>query len=161
MIDIYICEDNEKQLLAIKQKIENYVAMEQLDMQITVASQKPEDIVQQARHSKNCGLYFLDIDLKNSEMNGFLMAQEIREIEPRCFIVFVTSHIELCAYTFRYKVEALDFIMKDEPEKWASKSGFVCWMFIKNIPGVQTLIRIFFRQVCRTGEVLRWSMMIL
>lgn len=117
MIDIYICEDNEKQLLVIKQKIENYVAMEQLDMQITVASQKPEDIVQQARHSKNCGLYFLDIDLKNSEMNGFLLAQEIREIEPRCFIVFVTSHIELCAYTFRYKVEALDFIMKDEPEK--------------------------------------------
>ncbi len=117
MIDIYICEDNEQQLLVIKQKIENYIAMEQLDMRITVASRKPEDILQQAGHSKNCGLYFLDIDLRNPEMNGFLLAQEIRKIEPRCFIVFVTSHIELSAYTFRYKVEALDFIMKDEPEK--------------------------------------------
>lgn len=121
MIDIYICEDNEKQRNYLKSQIDNFIAFEQLDMQITTATDDPAIILSAAQHSSNCGLYFLDIDLNAPETNGFLLAQNIRKIEPRCFIVFVTSHIELSYYTYQYKVEALDFIVKDNIDTMKNK----------------------------------------
>lgn len=121
MIDIYICEDNEKQRNYLKSQIDNFIAFEQLDMQITTATDDPAIILSAAQHSSNCGLYFLDIDLNTPETNGFLLAQNIRKIEPRCFIVFVTSHIELSYYTYQYKVEALDFIVKDNIDTMKNK----------------------------------------
>lgn len=64
--------------------------------------------------------FFLDIDLK-SDINGLALAQRIRQIQPRCFIIFITSHSELSFLTFQYKVEALDFIIKDSGEHIKSK----------------------------------------
>lgn len=59
MIDIYICEDNPKQLKFIKKRIEDIIAFEGLDMQIVAASPDPEKILKQASLSENCGLFFL------------------------------------------------------------------------------------------------------
>lgn len=70
--------------------------------------------------AENTGLFFLDIDLK-SDMNGLTLAQRIRQIQPRCFIVFITSHSEMSFLTFQYKAEALDFIVKDTTEHIKSK----------------------------------------
>lgn len=47
-------------------------------------------------------------------MNGFELAQEIRKFDPRGFIIFITTHAELSYMTFTYKVEALDYIIKDD-----------------------------------------------
>ncbi len=121
MLDIYICEDNLKQLAFIKEKVENIIAFEELDIKIKTATNSPNEILIKASQSHNCGLYFLDIDLKNEKINGFTLAQAIRKIEPRCFIVFITSHIELSYLTYQYKVEALDFIIKENPETVKSK----------------------------------------
>ncbi len=121
MIDVYICEDNEKQRNYLKSQIENFITFEQLDMQITTVTDKASVILSTAREASNCGLYFLDIDLNTPETNGFLLAQNIRKVEPRCFIVFVTSHIELSYYTYQYKVEALDFIVKDNLDTMKNK----------------------------------------
>ena len=49
-------------------------------------------------------------------MNGVALAQRIRQIQPCCFIVFITSHSEMSLRTFQYKAEALDFIVKDIAE---------------------------------------------
>ena len=95
MLNIYICEDNPRELAMIKEKAENFIAFEELDIQLAAASPDPDEILKKVRDSTGCGLYFLDIDLKNENTNGFLLAQNIRKIEPRCFIVFITSHIEL------------------------------------------------------------------
>lgn len=116
MIDIYICEDNPKYLEFIRKRVEDIILFEGLDMQIGIASSDPEKILEQAKQSENGGLYFLDIELKDLELNGFLLAQMIRKIEPRCFIVFITAHFELSYFTYQYKVEALDFILKGNPE---------------------------------------------
>ena len=43
------------------------------------------------------------------------LAQQIRLYDPRCFIIFVTSHSELSYMTFQYRVEAMDFVLKDNP----------------------------------------------
>lgn len=120
MLDIYICEDNERQLKLFEKYIQDTIMIEELDMQIVVATDDPCIVIEQAKCSNNLGLYFLDIDLKTS-MNGLQLAQEIRKLEPRCFIIFITSHSEMSFLTFQYKVEALDFIIKDNAKKIREK----------------------------------------
>lgn len=120
MLNVYICEDNETQLKLFQKYIHDVIMIEELDMQIVVSSTDPYTIIEQAEQSQNLGLYFLDIDL-NTSMNGLQLAQEIRKLEPRCFIIFITSHSEMSFLTFQYKVEALDFIIKDNPLKIREK----------------------------------------
>ena len=45
MIDIYICEDNQKQLNLFKKYIENFITIECLDMNIVLATSDPHDIL--------------------------------------------------------------------------------------------------------------------
>lgn len=113
MIDIYICEDNLTELALFTKYITNIVMFEELDMQLVLASSNPHELLNQLPHSTNIGLFFLDIDL-HSDIDGLTLAQEIRALQPNCFIVFITSHSEMSFLTFKYKVEALDFIIKND-----------------------------------------------
>ena len=64
---------------------------------------------------KNIGsgdIYFLDVDL-NNKINGFKLAEKIRDIDSLGYIIFITTHSELTYLTFKYRVEAMDFILKD------------------------------------------------
>lgn len=114
MIDVYICEDIQEQRNIIAHYVENTILIQEYDMKLRIATDKPENLIERLKESKNTGLYFLDIDLQSSK-NGLMLAKEIREYDPRGFIVFITSHSEMSFLTFQYKVEALDFILKDEP----------------------------------------------
>ncbi len=120
MIDVYICEDNQKQLDLFTKYIADTIMIEALDMQIVRSTFNPHIILKDLLSAKNTGVFFLDIDLK-SDINGLALAQRIRQIQPRCFIIFITSHSELSFLTFQYKVEALDFIIKDSTEHIKSK----------------------------------------
>lgn len=122
MIDIYICEDVQKQRERIAYYVETAIMFEEYDMELKLATDDVDAFLQSVRESKNIGLYFLDIDLGNGK-NGLELAKEIREYDPRGFIVFVTSHSEMSLLTFQYKVEALDFIIKDEPRNIQRRIG--------------------------------------
>lgn len=74
----------------------------------------PYVLLEKLEYSRNTGIYFLDIDL-NSSMNGMKLAQQIRLFDPRGFIIFITAHSELSYMTFQYRVEAMDFVLKDNP----------------------------------------------
>lgn len=113
MIDIYVCEDVREQRQMIVDYIARSILIQECDMQLKVSTDVPEFLLKKVRESKNMGLYFLDIDLK-AEMDGLELAEEIRNQDPRGFIVFITTYSEMATSTFQYKVEALDFIIKDE-----------------------------------------------
>lgn len=120
MLDIYVCEDNSKQLNLFTKFISNSIMIEALDMQIVQATTDPHKILKELDTANNTGLFFLDIDLK-SDIDGLTLAQRIRKIQPRCFIIFITSHSEMSFLTFQYKVEALDYIIKNSPEQIKAK----------------------------------------
>lgn len=120
MVDVYVCEDNLKQLELITDLIKKSILIEELDMQIALSTRDPHEVLKALDTAEHTGLFFLDIDLK-SDMDGLTLAQRIRTIQPRCFIVFITSHSEMIFLTFQYKVEALDCIIKDTPEKMQPK----------------------------------------
>lgn len=114
MLDIFVCEDQAVQRRTIVQAIQNIVLMEELDMRLVLDAADPYELLEKVRTSQNTGIYFLDIDL-GSDMNGMKLAQQIRLSDPRGFIVFVTAHAELSCMTFQYRVEAMDFVLKDNP----------------------------------------------
>lgn len=121
MIKIYICEDNKKQLSNIERIIYNYITIKNLDMEIELATTMPNEVL--SRISDNCldkYLFFLDVDLKD-EVTGIKLALEIREKIKNATIAFVTTHSELAYVTFMYKVEAIDYILKDDTMHFESR----------------------------------------
>ena len=114
MLDIFVCEDNAAQRRTVVNIIQNTVLIEELDMQLTLDTADPYMLLEKVKTSQNTGIYFLDIDL-NSNMNGMKLAQQIRLYDPRGFIIFITAHSELSYMTFQYRVEAMDFVLKDNP----------------------------------------------
>ena len=114
MLDIFVCEDHAAQRRSNVQIIQNTLLMEELDMQLVMDVENPHVLLDKVRASRNTGIYFLDIDL-NSDMNGMKLAQQIRLFDPRGFIIFITAHSELNYITFQYRVEAMDFVLKDNP----------------------------------------------
>ena len=99
---------------AIVQTIQNTVLIEELDMRLVLDTGDPYVLLEKLRTSPNTGIYFLDIDL-GSNINGMKLAQEIRLLDSRGFIIFITAHSELSYMTFQYRVEAMDFVLKDNP----------------------------------------------
>lgn len=116
MMKLYLCEDDAQQRNHLKNVIENVVLIENLDMEFSCDTDNPYALLDKVASEDSVGLYFLDINLK-TDMTGLTLAKEIRKYDPRGFIVFVTTHSEMSYLTFMYKLEALDFILKDDPEE--------------------------------------------
>ncbi|ADL50887.1 LytR/AlgR family response regulator transcription factor [Clostridium cellulovorans] len=112
MLKVIIVEDNEKQRKSITEIIENTIIREKLDAKIIVSTSKINEVTACIKEIEGNFIAFLDIDLKQN-INGIKLGQYIREKWPNCFLVFITSHSEMSYLTFEYKLEALDFIIKD------------------------------------------------
>ena len=112
MLDICICEDD----LAIRQRmaslVSDYCLWSELDANLVLVSESPKVVLDFFKGAVNPVLFFLDIDL-GADMDGLELAAKIREINKEAFIVFFTTKSELAPMTFRYQLEALDFIVKD------------------------------------------------
>jgi len=114
-LSIFICEDDLAQRQTLEKIIRDYIMIEDLALEIVLITANPMDILNYLEENpKTIGLYFLDVDLGH-EVTGIGLATKIREIDDLGKIVFVTTHGELSYLTFMYKVEALDYIVKDNP----------------------------------------------
>ena len=112
MLKVFVCEDNEEQRDRITKIIDNIILIEDYDMKLELSTANPYEILENIRFTETSGIYFLDVDL-HSDINGIQLAEKIREYDPRGFIIFVTVHAEMSYLTFMYKVEAMDYIIKD------------------------------------------------
>jgi two-component system response regulator AgrA len=113
VLKVLICEDNPDYLKKIKNEIRDIIAFEELNMDIVMATKEPDEILAYAKSHDSTSLYFFDVDL-NRDINGIELAEKIRKYDARAFIVFVTTHGEMATLTFKYKVEALDYIVKED-----------------------------------------------
>lgn len=111
-LKIYICEDNKEQRERFYKIIKDIIVIKNYDMEIGLVSSSPQELLKKIEEDKSIGIYFLDVDLKN-EINGIKLAEKIREFDKNGFIIFITTHSEMSYLTFLYKVEALDYILKD------------------------------------------------
>jgi len=81
-------------------------------MNVVCSTENPHDVLDYL-HSNDriAGLYFLDLDL-GCDIDGTNLALEIRKCDPRSFIVFITSDGESQTLMFKYRIEAMDYMVK-------------------------------------------------
>jgi two-component system response regulator AgrA len=111
MKHIIICEDNVNQRKEVESIITNEI--KSFDFELILSTGNPHDVINHINNSTDSFIYFLDVDL-NSDLNGFQLAQLIRTHDPNGYIIFLTGHAELTLFTFQYKVQALDYIVKGD-----------------------------------------------
>ena len=117
MLTIYLCEDEEDIRQVQRECLEKQILIQGYDMEVALCSGRPGEILEAVKAAPGRGIYFLDVELKGEEMDGFALGREIRRLDPRGFIVYVTAYGNLAFETFRYHLEALDYIVKESREK--------------------------------------------
>ncbi len=115
MIQIYLCDDEESVLHQLKTALEWKIFMENYDMEVACAAAGARDLLDAVRDGSR-SVYFLDVDLKDGEWDGFRLGRELRRRDPHGTLVYVTSFGDLAWKTFQYHLEAFDYIVK-EPER--------------------------------------------
>ena len=115
MIKIFLCDDETVILNRIKELIEKEIIIHAYDFCIDGSFDSPVALLEKIRTSKDRrNIYFLDVELKHPEYDGFLLGKEIRSMDPNATIVYITSYKDLAYKTFQYHIEAFDYIVKDE-----------------------------------------------
>ena len=115
-MSILLCEDDPIQREHMEKIITDHIALKKHDMELVLSTGNPDKLLDFLdQHRESYRLYILDIDLDH-EINGIALAKEIRERDLFGIIVFVTTHAELLHVTFRSRIEAMDYILKDHPE---------------------------------------------
>lgn len=114
MLEIIICEDNIIQRKKIESIIKNELEILKFALNIELSTGNCKDVVDYLKNNlKKYFIYFLDVDL-GTELDGIELAKEIRTYDKKGYIVFITSHSELSFLTFKYKVQAFDYILKSD-----------------------------------------------
>ena len=114
MLNILICEDDIKQRAYLEAVVNKYISG--YDMALVLSTGSPKKILDYLKNNPNVQkLYFLDIDLQH-EINGIALATRIKEVDISAKIVFITVHAALSYLVFTYKIEALDYIVKDSDD---------------------------------------------
>ncbi|MBD7910106.1 MULTISPECIES: LytTR family DNA-binding domain-containing protein [Clostridium] len=120
MLKVYIIEDDIGQRERLTNFVEKTIDEDGLDMELALSTDKAKDLICSIEGKGTVGLYFIDIDL-GEDIHGLELAQIIRKHDKNGFIIFVTTHSELSVLTFQYKIEAMDFIIKDEIDSMLNK----------------------------------------
>lgn len=114
MIPIYICDDNADMLQALDIMIKKHILIQNYDMSIVCCTTTPLEIIDRLKADHQRAVYILDVDLKSNLYDGFSLAKQIREHDTRGFIIFVTTHEELLLETFKYRLEAMNYLIKED-----------------------------------------------
>ena len=115
MIHIYLCDDEEAVLHQIQTALEWKIFMENYDMKVVCAAGCAQALLEAVEDNRR-SVYFLDVDLKDGEWDGFRLGRELRRRDPHGTLVYITSYGDLAWRTFQYHLEAFDYIVK-EPEQ--------------------------------------------
>jgi len=116
MLHVFICEDRPDQRTLIEQFVNNALIEEDYNVGFAISFDNPTTLLDYLENNTvKSALYFLDVDLMH-EINGIELGARIREMDASATIAFITTHSEMVPLVFEHKVEALDYIIKDNPE---------------------------------------------
>ena len=115
MIKIYLCDDEDAVRHQIQTALEWKIFAEDYDMKVACSAAAARELLD-AAESGGRGIYFLDVELKDGDWDGFRLGMELRRRDPHGTLVYITSYRDLAWRTFQYHLEAFDYIVK-EPER--------------------------------------------
>lgn len=133
MFPIYLLEDDTTQQSEYERIIKNTIMINEYSMELVIATDSPNQLVEQIDDSKN-GLFFLDMEIREDSQAGLKLASKIREKMPFALIVFITTHDELTLLTLERRISPLDYVLKDQG------SDIIMQKIIKDINLAQTTL---------------------
>ena len=151
MIGIYLCDDEEAVRRQIQTALERTIFAENYDMKVVSSAAAAQELLA-AAEGERCGIYFLDVELKNAEWDGFRLGQELRRRDPHGTLVYITSYGDLAWRTFQYHLEAFDYIIKAPEQIGPSVSRCLREISSRLLAERQDPAEMF---TLRTGETLR------
>ena len=113
MLDIFVCITSETEREDFLKIVEKTIFVKNLDMKITKLTGNPYDILEMVKKRKEPAIYFLNVFFE-TDINGIQLGAKLREYDELGVIVYITQHIELLYLSYIYKVEALDYILKND-----------------------------------------------
>lgn len=107
MINISICDDNKYDIDKIKILLNKFSNKKHIEFNINEFS-NPNMLMYEIEDGKIADIFILDVEMP--ELNGFELAEKIRERTETSVIIFLTSHNELAS--MGYKSRALRYVIK-------------------------------------------------
>lgn len=112
---IYICDDRTEWITKIENGIQNFIIAKDWNIDVICKSTEPIKILTtMEKLQERNGIYFIDVELLNSELDGFQLAQKIKKMDPDANLIFITTHSEMAMEAFHFHLMALDYILKDK-----------------------------------------------
>ena len=108
MLNFVICEDNFIISEKLKKMLESIFIKNNYDASVAFKSDNAEDTLKYIT-SHSVDVLMLDINL-NSKTNGLDLAQKIRKINNKAYIIFTTGHLEYAMVAYQYKT--FDYLPK-------------------------------------------------
>ncbi|WP_281532487.1 LytR/AlgR family response regulator transcription factor [Anaerocolumna aminovalerica] len=118
MIDIIITEDNLDYQNFLQKYIISCINDIKLDARINLITDNPNKVIKYAseHNTDTTKVYFLDIKYDKYKTNGIIVGKEIRKHDPFGYLIYITVHLQYAADIFQYKLEALDYIYKEDAD---------------------------------------------
>ncbi len=101
MLNFVICDDNPRMIDKISSLFKKAFLKNDFEGQIVFTTSDHNELISYM-NSKPVDVVILDIEFKNSNINGLKIAEQIRKTNKNCYIIFITSH-------FEYLMEAYDY----------------------------------------------------
>lgn len=151
MIGIYLCDDEDVIRHQIRTALEWKIFIENYDMEVVCSAAHPQELLAEVENGKQ-GIYFLDVELKDEEWDGFRLGCELRRRDPYGTLVYITSYGDLAWRTFQYHLEAFDYIVKGPGTIGPSAAQCLEEIHARLLAGRQAPTETF---TLRTGEMVR------
>ena len=108
MLNFIICDDETHMLNKLSLLFEKAFMKNDFDAKIVLKTSNYKEVLSYMS-SNIVNVVVLDIEFKNSKLNGLNIAEEIRKINKDCYIIFITSHFEYLMKAYDYKTFAYLF----------------------------------------------------
>lgn len=112
MLKIVICDDDAFTLSMLARLIREQAARMGIPAELYCQASTAAEVMAFLRSNPGDYIFFLDLALGGSELNGLDLARLIREQSRESKLIFVTSHAEKSMEVLRSGVEPFDFITK-------------------------------------------------
>lgn len=107
MFNVSVCDDSQFDIEKIKNCLSEFSKKEHIDFNISEFS-NPEMLMYEVEDGKIADIFILDVEMP--DMDGFELADKIREYTETSVIIFLTSHDEMAS--MGYKSKALRYVIK-------------------------------------------------
>ena len=107
MFNVSICDDSKYDIDKIKNALGMFPKRKHVELSISEFS-NPEMLMYEIEDGKIADIFILDVEMPN--MDGFELADKIREHTETSIIIFLTSHDEMAS--MGYKSKALRYVIK-------------------------------------------------